>query len=255
MRLVCVGDSFTEGLADDLRPDGEYRGWADRVAQALAVSRPVEYANLAVRGKLLDQVVHEQLPIAADLAPDVLTFHAGGNDVLRRGTDLPDLFKRYDTAVAGIASPDRKVLLFTSITRAGGTGRLAEAIATRFDRFNDNVREVGQRHGATVVELDRVEALTDRRLWHADRLHLNAQGHARVAAAVLAELGVDDGGRPGWWAVPLPAISPKGRAKSLAGDLDWARAHFAPWIWRRLRGVSSGDGRIAKDEALRTVAP
>ncbi|MCU0295719.1 MAG: SGNH/GDSL hydrolase family protein [Candidatus Nanopelagicales bacterium] len=255
MRLVCVGDSFTEGLADDLRPDGEYRGWADRVAQALAVGQPVEYANLAVRGKLLDQVVREQLPIAADLAPDVLTFHAGGNDVLRRGTDLPDLFKRYDAAVAGIASPDRKVLLFTSITRAGGTGRLAEAIATRFDRFNDNVREVGQRHGATVVELDRVEALTDRRLWHADRLHLNAQGHARVAAAVLAELGVDDGGRPEWWAVPLPAISPKGRAKSLAGDLDWARAHFAPWIWRRLRGVSSGDGRIAKDEALRTVAP
>jgi len=26
MRLVCVGDSFTEGVADDLRPDGEYLG-------------------------------------------------------------------------------------------------------------------------------------------------------------------------------------------------------------------------------------
>ncbi len=253
MRLICVGDSFTEGLADDLRPDGEYRGWADRVAGALATTQPVEYANLAVRGKLLDQVVDEQLPIAAELAADVLTFHAGGNDVLRRGTDLPDLFNRYDAAVAGITSPGRQVLLFTSITRAGGTGRLAEAIATRFDQFNDNVREVGARRGAAVVELDTVEALTDRRLWHADRLHLNAEGHARVAAAVLAQLGVDDGGRPDWWAVPLPAISPKGRAKSLAGDLNWAGAHFAPWIWRRLRGVSSGDGRVAKDNGLHVV--
>ncbi len=133
MRLVCVGDSFTEGLADDLRPDGEYRGWADRVAQALAVGQPVEYANLAVRGKLLDQVVHEQLPIAADLAPDVLTFHAGGNDVLRRGTDLPDLFKRYDAAVAGIASPDRKVLLFTSISPTVDCGTPTGFTSTRRD--------------------------------------------------------------------------------------------------------------------------
>lgn len=51
MRLVCVGDSFTEGVADELRPDGEYRGWSDRVAAAMAGVEPVEYANLAVRGK------------------------------------------------------------------------------------------------------------------------------------------------------------------------------------------------------------
>ena len=57
MRLVCVGDSFTEGVADDVRPDGEHLGWSDRVATALARTQAVEYANLAVRGKLLDQVV------------------------------------------------------------------------------------------------------------------------------------------------------------------------------------------------------
>jgi lysophospholipase L1-like esterase len=257
MRLVCVGDSFTEGLADDLRPDGEYRGWADRVAAALAATEHVEYANLAVRGKLLDQAVQEQLPVAAGLAPDVLTFHAGGNDVLRRGADLPALFRRYDDAVAGITRPGRRVLLFTCITRAGGTGRLADAIATRFAGFNDNVRGVGERHGATVVELDAVPALTDRRLWHADRLHLNAGGHARVAAAVLEQLGLTDpdllGGAPGWWTEPLPTVTDSGRREALVADLTWAGAYFAPWVWRRLRGVSSGDGRVAKDQGLRAV--
>ncbi|MEI2643707.1 MAG: hypothetical protein V9G10_15700 [Candidatus Nanopelagicales bacterium] len=61
MKLVCIGDSFTEGLCDVTRPDGEYLGWADRVAAALA---PVEYANLAVRGKLFDQILADQVPVA-----------------------------------------------------------------------------------------------------------------------------------------------------------------------------------------------
>ena len=80
LRLVCVGDSFTEGMCDDLRPDGHHLGWADRVAAALAADAapsPVEYANLAVRGKLLDQVVADQLDLAVSFAPSVLTVHAG----------------------------------------------------------------------------------------------------------------------------------------------------------------------------------
>jgi len=244
MRLVSIGDSFTEGLCDDLRPDGQYRGWADRVAGALA---PVEYANLAVRGKLLDQIVAEQVPVAAAMAPDVVTFHAGGNDVLRRSTDLDDLFARYDAAVAGLPG---RVLLFTSLSRAGGTGRLAEVVATRFAAFNANVREVSARHSTLLVDLDAVAALSDRRFWYADRLHLNAEGHKRVAAAVVTTLGQDTGD---WWRQPLPAASSR-RLRSAGSDLLWAKNYLAPWVWRRLRGVSSGDGRICKDQALRLIA-
>lgn len=261
-RLVCLGDSFTEGMCDELRPDGQYLGWADRVARALAVraagdGQVVEYANLAVRGKLLDQVVAEQLAPALALAPTVTTFHAGPNDVLRRGTDLPDLFRRYDDAVRRVAGGSEQVLLFTSIGRAGGDGRLARILAERFARFNEAVRSAAARHGARVVDLGRVEALTDRRLWHTDRLHLNAGGHARVAAAVLEQLGVDEagllGGPPGWWRDPLAAPAPSRRTADLAADVVWARDHLLPWVARRLRGVSSGDGRTAKDLVLRSV--
>lgn len=254
MRLVCVGDSFTEGIADDTRPDGEYLGWADRVASALATTDHVEYANLAVRGKLLDQVARDQLRLAEQMAPDVLTFHAGGNDVLRRGADLPAIFRRYDAAIARVAHPDRRILLFTSVTRTGGTGRVAEALASRFTAFNDNVRTVAQRHGAAVVDIGAVPALTDRRLWHADRLHLNAAGHTRVAAAVLEILGITDphllGGRPGWWSEPLPPVESRNRREELVADVLWAWDYLTPWIWRRLRGVSSGDGRVSKDTEL-----
>lgn len=264
IRLVCLGDSFTEGMSDDLRPDGHHVGWADRVADALARQAAasdgsVEYANLAVRGKLLDQVVAEQLPIAASLSPTVTTFHAGPNDVLRRGTDLDDLFRRYADAVGHVSESGGQVLLFTAIGRAGGTGRVAQLLADRFARFNSNVRTVAERYGADLVDLEPVAALSDRRLWHSDRLHLNAAGHTRVAAAVLERLGIHDpdllGGPEGWWAAPLPPREPTPRRDDLATDLAWIREHLAPWVMRRLRGTSSGDGRSPKDTSLQLLSP
>lgn len=263
-RLVCIGDSFTEGMCDDLRPDGHHVGWSDRVAIALArAGAPqgdiVEYANLAVRGKLLDQVVAEQVGVAVALAPTIATFHAGPNDVLRRGTDLEELFRRYDLAVARVTDASDRTLLFTSIGRAGGTGRLAQLLADRFARFNENVRDVAALRGADVVDLEPVEVLTDRRLWHTDRLHLNADGHRRVAAAVLERLGIDDaallGGGPGWWRLPLPPRPESRRRDDLAADVAWVRDHLAPWVGRRLRGVSSGDGRDPKEPVPCVIDP
>src|ERR671911_3051928 len=80
-RLVAIGDSFTEGIGDPepSLPDG-HRGWADRVAEVLA--RQVDdfaYANLAVRGRLIAQIVGEQIEPALALKPDLVTFSAGGN--------------------------------------------------------------------------------------------------------------------------------------------------------------------------------
>lgn len=260
--LVCLGDSFTEGMCDQERTDGRYLGWADRVARALAVRAAegggsLSYANLAIRGKLLDQVVAEQLDLGISFAPDLVSFHAGPNDVLRPGVDQADLRRRYEAAVARLAG-DRSVLVFTSIERAGGSGRFADYLSAKFARFNAGVREVAARHGLILVDLERERALTDRRLWAADRLHLNELGHSRVAAAVLERLGETDpellGGAPGWWREPLPPKPPTRRRDDLAADVQWLGTHMLPWIGRRIRRVSSGDGLAPKDPRPRAVA-
>src|SRR5690625_4557997 len=60
--FLALGDSFTEGL-QDIDPVGNVRGWTDRLAGHIAVHNPdARYANLAVRGKLIAQVVSEQVP-------------------------------------------------------------------------------------------------------------------------------------------------------------------------------------------------
>jgi lysophospholipase L1-like esterase len=263
--MVCLGDSFTEGMVDERRPDGHFTGWSDRVALGLARDaartgrEPVEYANLAVRGKLLDQVVAEQLEPALVMRPDLVTFHAGPNDVLRPGTDFGDLVGRYGAAVGRLRASGAQVVLFTSLTRAGGSGRVADRLEARFARFNTAVRGVADRTGCVLVDDEAVTALTDRRFWGVDRLHLNERGHARVAANVLAALGVEDpeilGGPVGWWTEPLPPPEPISRRAALAADLEWARVHLGPWVVRRVRGISSGDGRSAKDPTLRVVVP
>lgn len=251
-RFVALGDSFTEGLEDEPGPDRRHRGWADRVAAALAVEQGrVRYANLAVRGRLLDQVVAEQLPVALELAPDLVSFHAGPNDVLRPRADVPAILERYDAAVGTLRAAGVRTLLFTVIERTG-TGRTADRLGSRFAGFNAGVRATAARHGAILVDVAAVPALRDRRLWDSDRLHLAPEGHARVAAAVLEALGGPAGT---WWRTELPGSPRATRRVALAADVRWVRVHLLPWVGRRLRGVSSGDGMNAKHATLVDVFP
>ena len=70
-------------------------GWADRLAEMLAARDPgFRYANLAVRGKLLGQIVADQVPAAIRCSrtrrgPRLVSIAGGGNDLLRPGGD-PD---------------------------------------------------------------------------------------------------------------------------------------------------------------------
>jgi lysophospholipase L1-like esterase len=259
--FVALGDSFTEGLQDDVAHDGRHRGWADRVAAALAVAGGgVRYANLAVRGRLLEGVVREQLPVVEALEPDLVSFAAGGNDLLRPRADVRAVLDRYERTVERLRDTGAEVVLFTAVTRAGGWGH--PAVAARFGAYNRRVRRTADTHGCALVDLEVVAALRDRRLWHEDRLHLAPEGHRRVAAAVLEALGTTDeallGGPQGWWRATLPARPAGGwsqRGTDLVADVRWVRRHFLPWVSRRLRGVSSGDGVLPKHVQLVDVLP
>ena len=252
-QFIALGDSFTEGMCDETRSDGRYRGWADRVADTLAATPGFRYANLAVRGKLLDEVVVEQLEPVRHWVDDpphtLISFHAGPNDVLRPGVDLESVCHRYDRAVRLARDTGATVLLFTVIPRAGGSGRTADRLASRFETFNAAVRTSAARHGCLLADQARLQPLTDRRMWHTDRLHLNSEGHRRVAAFVRITLTGSQPPATAWWAQPLPPQQPRHRAADLADDASWVVQHLLPWAVRRLRGVSSGDDVSAKDSS------
>ncbi len=248
--FAALGDSFTEGL-DDVLPDGTVRGWADLVAAGLAARRPgLRYANLAVRGRLLPQVVAEQVPRALALRPDLVSLVGGVNDMLRPDFDAPALQRVLDRGVAALRRQGIDVVLVVGVNPTVRS-RLLARLMPRVEALNVAVGAVAQRHGCYAVDLFDARVFDDGRLWSPDRLHLSALGHERVAGAYLEALGVGDGS----WRLPLaPQDAPRWR-DSRADDVRWARSHLAPWVGRRIRGQSSGTGLQAKRPTLLPVLP
>src|SRR3954469_23117726 len=183
--FVAMGDSFTEGMNDPY-PDGSYRGWADLVAARLAVDAGPEfgYANLAVRGRLLDQVVAEQLEPTLAMRPDLVSFAAGGNDVLRPRMDPAALVERLDPAVGRLRAAGAELILFRF---ADVTGRLPapRIVGPRAAALNDGVAQLAARHGAYLIDLFADDTFRNPAMWSDDRLHLSPAGHRRVAGHVL----------------------------------------------------------------------
>jgi len=244
--FVAVGDSFTEGL-DDPYPDGSgYRGWADLVATRLAEREPgFAYANLAVRGRLFPAIVDDQVPVALEMRPDLISFAGGGNDALRRRFDPYALVTRFDDVIRQLRATGADVVLFRF---ADLSARLpgARVILPRTKILNQAVGEVADKYGARLVDLWADAEFGNPVLWGVDRLHLSTAGHLRVAAHVLAalDLTADDD----WWAVPPPPRRSWPAAR--AADLRWTTQHLAPWLKRRIQGKSSGDTVAAKRPAL-----
>ncbi|MEP6841988.1 MAG: SGNH/GDSL hydrolase family protein [Pseudolysinimonas sp.] len=241
-RYVAIGDSFTEGIGDpEPRSPGGHRGWADRVAEVLSdQSDGFAYANLAIRGRLLDQILDEQIESALELTPDLVTFSAGGNDILRPGTDPDDVASRFETGLARLTAAGATVVMFNG-PDVGATPVLSR-IRGKVAIYNENLRAIAQRHDAVVADMWALRELSDPRMWAPDRLHLSPVGHHTVARMVLSSLNVANDLEP-YQPEPLPKVSWRGARRD---DIVWARSYFGPWILRRLRKQSSGDGISAK---------
>ncbi|MFG2727361.1 SGNH/GDSL hydrolase family protein [Streptomyces canus] len=248
--LVAVGDSFTEGMSD-LLPDGSYRGWADLLAGRMAAVTPgFRYANLAVRGKLIQQIVDEQVDVAAAMQADVITLVGGLNDTLRPKCDMVRVRDLLTEAVERLAPSCKQLVLMRS---PGRQGPVLQRFRPRMEELFTVVGELAARHGAVVVDLYGAPSLSDPRLWDVDRLHLTAEGHRRVAEAVWQALGYDPEDTE--WRTPVPATVPPRWVARRVADARFARQHLLPWIGRRLTGRSSGDGLPPKRPDLRPYEP
>ncbi|WP_214105416.1 SGNH/GDSL hydrolase family protein [Acrocarpospora catenulata] len=251
LRYVAVGDSQTEGLNDGDELTG-YRGWADRLAESLAVWEPeLRYANLAVRGKLAAQVRAEQTDAALALEPDLVTVAAGMNDLPRSGFSAAAVAAEVEAMLAAFTAAGARVVTFT-YPDVARIAPLVRHLRPRVLDLNERIRAAAERHGVVLVDTFPYEVCTDPRLWSPDRLHANPLGHARIAAMVADALAVPGSDRS--WADPLPTLPPVPAWRRARTELAWGAGFLAPWVVRRIRGRSSGDGRTAKRPDLLPVA-
>jgi len=258
-KFLALGDSFTEGVGDvDAQRPNQVRGWADRVAEVLSAQGDWEYANLAVRGKKIGQVINQQLDQGLSMAPDLVSIYAGGNDILRPTADLDALMRGYEGMVRRFSEAGCTVMLFTGFDTVESP--LFSRTRPRTAIYNEKVREIADKHGAIIADYWRWREFSDLRYWAADRLHMNELGHALMASKVLNLLGEEQVAEGNWaeqiQAPVLPELAVNSRGEKLKEELGWATEHLVPWIKRRLTGTSSGDSLSAKyPEYVRLALP
>jgi lysophospholipase L1-like esterase len=241
-RFVAIGDSFTEGVGDPepAAPNG-FRGWADRVAEVLAEQvDDFAYANLAIRGRLIRQIVDEQVEPALALKPDLITFSAGGNDVIRPNGDPDAIAQLFEDAVVRLSSGGATVVVFTGIDT--DFTPVFRGIRGKVAIYNENIRAIADRYDCIVADQWALKEVQDMRFFDDDRLHYNRLGHHEVARMVLRALNVPNDLRP----MQPDAIPYRTWREARAGDLVWAREYLVPWVLRRLRHQSSGDNVTPK---------
>lgn len=253
-RYVALGDSFTEGIGDP-EPDlpGGHRGWADRVAEVLSQQVPdLAYANLAVRGKLIRQIVETQIEPAIALKPDLITFSAGGNDVIRPRTDPDAIARLFEDAVVRLSQTGATLVVFTGIDT--NFTPVFRGIRGKVAIYNENVRAIADRYDCIVADQWALKEVQDMRFFDDDRLHYNSLGHHEIARMVLRALNVPNDLQP-MQPDPLPGRTWR---EARAVDLVWAREYLVPWVLRRLRHQSSGDDVTSKRPdplPMTTLAP
>lgn len=248
VRYVAIGDSFTEGVGDpDSSRPNDVRGWADRVAEQFMLADPEAlYANLAIRGRLLDQILDEQVEAALDLKPNLVSFYGGGNDILRPSTNLDQLMERKGKAFAAFRDEGVEVFTFTGMDvrdfNAFKSTRPKTAI------YNELLREIADDNGVHIVDFWRMREFANPVYFAPDRLHLNTRGHRKMARSVLDVLSdrtITPEENPATMPVEIQTERLT-RMQKARDDARWAREFVVPWVGRRLRGTSSGDGLSPK---------
>ncbi len=249
-RYVALGDSFTEGCGDPSPASRNgLRGWADRVAEVLAASNPdMRYANLAVRGRTMDEILAEQIQTAVMLEPDIVTIYAGMNDLLVVRNDIDAMMARYADALKTLQQTGAVVLTFTAADL--GTVPLFRRLRGRAAIYNELLRTIVDDLGVQLVDFWRFSEFRDPRLWGGDRVHLSPLGHERMAAKVLDTLSVPHN----LTSRSAALLSSSPPVRSFWGNLRWAAAFAAPWVARRLRRVTPGAGVEPKSTTLSRVA-
>jgi len=250
-RYVALGDSQTEGLWDG-DDDTGLTGFADRLAVMLDQTWPgLEYANLAIRGRQIRDVLEHQLPRALALRADLITVCIGMNDMTRPGPGFDRALEQLDTVYVRLAASGATVVTttFPDLARILPIGRV---LARRVVTINAQIRAAADRHGFRLVDLFTAPSMTQPDVWSPDRVHGSSKGHQLFAAAAAEALGLPGSSHD--WASPDPGAELPSLQSRMYSQVLWTQNMLMPYLWTHLRGKSVGAGREPRRPALAGVA-
>ena len=245
---VAIGDSLSEGMGDRFFHSHRVgSGWTDRLAHLLATDaaengETFEYANIAIRGSKLEDIMDDQLEHALALRPDLVTILAGSNNFFSNAQTVARLERIFRTGLQRLKIAGIHVVVANTINPCHL--KFFGPVRPNAERMSRMIDRVAAELGFPVIDVYGMSELEHLEFWHRDMVHFSEIGHAQIANAAAAVLET------------RARYTPRDYEPSFATDrrmgetLAWFLRDVVPFINRRLRRTSSGVGISAKLPAL-----
>jgi lysophospholipase L1-like esterase len=243
--LVALGDSTTVGIGDPV-PGSLWRGWSRLLADELAATHHLNYANLAVSGATAACVRAKQLPAAVRLRPQLASVVVGVNDTMRSTWDPSQVRDDVFACVGGLANAGALVMTLRFHDHGGVLGLpavLRRPLWRRIEVVNSAYDAAHAAYGGIRVDLTSEPVVYERAFWSIDRLHPSEFGHRRLASAFATALQA----RGYSLCCPGTACSAVPRRGQ---ELWWLARQGLPWLGRRANDLVPWAVRMMTVDAL-----
>lgn len=241
---VAIGDSLSEGLGDfTFDHKREHNGWTDRLAALLSIeaeARGIDFhfANLALRGSKMRSIMSVQLEAALRLQPDLVTIMAGSNDFMTRKETLPELERIFRDGLQLLIAAGCDVVVANTIRPAHL--KFFRRVLPKAARMTALIERVAAELDIPVIDVYGIDSLKDLAYWAEDMVHFSGHGHIKVANKAADLLGLTHRMPE---AQPEHMIAP---SRGFVATVRWYVVHVLPFVERRIKGKSSGDGMLSK---------
>ena len=185
---VALGASDAVGVGAQ-RPGRE--GWVPLVHAALPDAPRL--VNLGVSGARIGDVLTMQTPVAIDAQPRWISLWPGVND-LRNDVSLETFRQQLEQTLNALDQVEDATIILLTIPDLRDLPVFAAEDRDLFDttvqEWNSVIRDVGERHGALLVDLytGAPELAANPDYVSADGFHPSSAGYQRIAELVLATL-------------------------------------------------------------------
>lgn len=243
---IAIGDSLTEGLGDfDFAVSRFGCGWADRLAELLARSaheagESFKYANFALRGSSMFDILTAQLEDAIALKPDLVTIMAGANDFMRSKKTHPQLKALLRGAIVRLRNEGVHVVVANTVNPTHVP--LFRPILHKARKMSELINSVADEYQVPILDIFQIKEFRHLELWCDDRVHFSGHGHIKIANHAASLLSLEHG----YEEQSLDEIV--GPDRSLRAKLAWVIRDVMPYVARRIKGVTSGDGLEPKHD-------
>lgn len=241
---IALGDSLSEGLGDrGFEAQRMHCGWTDRLAHLLSASandagHGFTFANLALRGSKTRSIMTSQLEAAIRQKPDLVTVMAGSNDIFANRQQLLEVERLLHHGLTRLTMAGIRVLVVN--TADPQHLALTRHLRPKAKRMTQLINRVCAQLSLPVLDVHNLQQLADIRYWCDDMAHFSEHGHTLIANQAAEQLKLE------YRHVPTPpnAMAYPDRGPVAIGA--WLKRDVIPFLIRRIRGRSSGDGLRAK---------